>query len=95
MIAIALEQRRGALLYHLCTHLNWIDLYPLNPHSLDSSRQTLFSNRAKDTRRLGGACGNSVPKSVNAIRSEVDPPAFERLFTSFSAINFGLLQALV
>jgi len=25
-IAIALEQRRGALFYQLCTHLNWIDL---------------------------------------------------------------------
>ena len=33
-IAIALEQRRGALFYQLCTHLNWIDLYPINPHSL-------------------------------------------------------------
>ena len=33
-IAIAVEQRRGALFYQLCTHLNWIDLYPINPHSL-------------------------------------------------------------
>jgi Transposase/Transposase IS116/IS110/IS902 family len=47
-IAIALEQRRGALFYHLCTHLNWIDLYPINPHSLASFRQTFFSSRAKD-----------------------------------------------
>ena len=47
-IAIALEQRRGALFYHLCTHLNWIDLYPINPHSLASFRKTFFSSRAKD-----------------------------------------------
>src|ERR1700751_5578164 len=47
-IAIALEQRRGALVYQLCTHLNWIDLYPINPHSLFSFRQTFFSSRAKD-----------------------------------------------
>ena len=47
-IAIALEQRRGALFYQLCTHLNWIDLYPINPHSLFSFRQTFFSSRAKD-----------------------------------------------
>jgi transposase len=47
-IAIALEQRRGALFYHLCTHLNWIDLYPINPRSLASFRLTFFSSRAKD-----------------------------------------------
>jgi hypothetical protein len=47
-VAIALEQRRGALFYHLCTHLNWIDLYPINPHSLASFRKTFFSSRAKD-----------------------------------------------
>jgi hypothetical protein len=47
-IALALEQRRGALFYHLCTHSNWIDLYAINPHSLASFRQTFFSSRAKD-----------------------------------------------
>ena len=47
-IAIALEQRRGALFYQLCTHSNWIDLYPVNPHSLSSFRLTFFSSRAKD-----------------------------------------------
>jgi len=47
-IAIALEQRRGALFYQLCTHLSWIDLYPINPHSLSSFRLTFFSSRAKD-----------------------------------------------
>src|ERR1700716_2452678 len=47
-IAIALEQRRGALFYQLCTHLGWIDLYPINPHSLASFRKTFFSSHAKD-----------------------------------------------
>ena len=47
-IAIALEQRRGSLFFQLCTHLSWIDLYPINPHSLASFRQTFFSSRAKD-----------------------------------------------
>jgi Transposase len=47
-IAIALGQRRGALFYQLCTHSNWIDLYPVNPHSLSSFRLTFFSSRAKD-----------------------------------------------
>jgi Transposase. len=28
--------------------LNWIDLYPVNPHSLASFRLTFFSSRAKD-----------------------------------------------
>jgi hypothetical protein len=28
--------------------LDWIDLYPINPHSLASFRQTFFSSRAKD-----------------------------------------------
>jgi hypothetical protein len=28
--------------------LNWIDLYPINPHSLVSFRLTFFSNRGKD-----------------------------------------------
>jgi hypothetical protein len=43
-IAIALEQRRGALFYHLCTHLSWIDLYPINSHSLASFRKTFFKS---------------------------------------------------
>jgi transposase len=47
-IAIALEQRRGPLFYQLCSHLNWIDLFPVNPQSLASFRQTFFSSRAKD-----------------------------------------------
>jgi Transposase/Transposase IS116/IS110/IS902 family len=52
-IAIALEQRRGALFYQLCTHLSWIDLYPINPHSLSSFRLTFFSSRAKDDPKDG------------------------------------------
>src|SRR5262249_19617395 len=47
-IAIALEQRCGALFFQLCTHLFWIDLYPINPHSLASFRKTFFSSQAKD-----------------------------------------------
>jgi hypothetical protein len=47
-IAVALEQRRGALFYQLCAHHDWIDLYPINPQSLASFRQTFFSSRAKD-----------------------------------------------
>ena len=47
-IAIALEQRRGALFFQLCTHLGWVDLYPINPHSLASFRKTFFSSHAKD-----------------------------------------------
>ena len=35
-IAIALEQRRGPLFYQLCSHLNWIDLYPVNPLFFES-----------------------------------------------------------
>ena len=47
-IALALEQRRGALFYQLCTHGHWIDLFPINPQSLASFRLTFFSSRAKD-----------------------------------------------
>jgi len=47
-IAIALEQRRGALFFHLSTHLSWIDLYPINPLSLASFRKTFFSSLAQD-----------------------------------------------
>ena len=47
-VALALEQRRGALFFQLSSHLSWIDLYPINPHSLASFRRTFFSSRAKD-----------------------------------------------
>jgi Transposase len=47
-IAIALEQRRGALFFQLCTHSDWLDLCAINPHSLASFRKTFFSSRAKD-----------------------------------------------
>lgn len=46
-IAIALEQRRGALFYQLCSHLDWVDIYPINPESLSNFRKTFFCSRAK------------------------------------------------
>jgi hypothetical protein len=75
-IAIALEQRRGALFYHLCTHLNWIDLYPINPHSLASFRKTFFSSRAKDD-----------PVVASCLKSW-----FELTLTDFAPISQNHLQ---
>src|ERR1700755_1552060 len=50
---LLLNNARGALFYQLCTHLSWIDLYPINPHSLSSFRLTFFSSRAKDDPKDG------------------------------------------
>jgi hypothetical protein len=41
-IAIALEQRRGPLFYQLCSHLEWIDLYPVIPSHLPAFAKPSF-----------------------------------------------------
>jgi transposase len=46
-IAIALEQKRGALLYSLM-HYEFIILYPVNPHALASYREAFTTSGAKD-----------------------------------------------
>lgn len=46
-IAIALEQKRGALLYSLM-HYEFIVLYPVNPHALASYREAFATSGAKD-----------------------------------------------
>ncbi|HEX9425504.1 MAG TPA: IS110 family transposase, partial [Pyrinomonadaceae bacterium] len=46
-IAIALEQKRGALLYSLMLY-EFIILYPVNPHALASYREAFKTSGAKD-----------------------------------------------
>ena len=46
-IAIALEQKRGGLLYSLM-HYEFIVLYPVNPRALSSYREAFATSGAKD-----------------------------------------------
>jgi transposase len=48
-IAIALEQSRGALIYHLMGY-EFLELYPINPSQLSKFRQTFTPSGAKDDR---------------------------------------------
>src|ERR1700737_2308275 len=77
-IAIALEQRRGALFYQLCSHSNWIDLYPVNPHSLSSFRLTFFSSRAKDDPIDGQLLEELVRTHCDRLRPYQPEPTTER-----------------
>ncbi len=46
-IAIAIEQRRGAVVYALMTY-DFVVLYPINPKSLAKFREALRPSKAKD-----------------------------------------------
>ena len=48
-ILVALEQSRGALIYHLMGY-EFLELYPINPSQLASFRQTFSPGGAKDDR---------------------------------------------
>ena len=90
-IAIALEQRRGALFYQLCTHLNWIDLYPINPHSLSSFRLTFFSSRAKDDPIDGQLLEELVRTHCDRLRPYQAGVATERQLDLYCRQRRGLL----
>ena len=87
-IAIALEQRRGALFYHLCTHLSWIDLYPINPHSLASFRKTFFSSRAKDDPVDSQLLEELLRTHPERLRPYQPEPATERKLEQYWKYNF-------
>ena len=89
-IAIALEQRRGALFYHLCTHLSWIDLYPINPHSLASFRQTFFSSRAKDDPVDSQLLEELLRTHPERLRSYQPEPTAERKLDQYCRHRRGL-----
>src|SRR3979490_229822 len=48
-ILVALEQSRGALIYHLMGY-EFVELYPINPAQLASYRETFSPSGAKDDR---------------------------------------------
>src|SRR6266404_1714633 len=48
-VLVALEQSRGALIYHLMGY-EFVELYPINPAQLASYRQTFIPSGAKDDR---------------------------------------------
>jgi transposase len=48
-IAIALEQSRGALIYHLMSY-EFLELYPINPSQLSKFQETFTPSGAKDDR---------------------------------------------
>jgi hypothetical protein len=48
-ILVALEQSRGALIYHLMGY-EFLELYPINPSQLASFRATFSPGGAKDDR---------------------------------------------
>jgi len=91
-IAIALEQRRGALFYQLCTHLNWIDLYPINPHSLSSFRLTFFSSRAKDDPIDGQLLEELVRTHCDRLRPYQPEPTTERKLDLYCRQRRSLLN---
>ena len=91
-ITIALEQRRGALFYQLCTHLNWIDLYPINPHSLSSFRLTFFSSRAKDDPIDGQLLEELVRTHCDRLRPYQPEPTTERKLDLYCRQRRSLLN---
>jgi transposase len=91
-IAIALEQRRGALFYQLSTHLNWIDLYPINPHSLSSFRLTFFSSRAKDDPIDGQLLEELVRTHCDRLRPYQPEPTTERKLDLYCRQRRSLLN---
>src|SRR6266404_7378550 len=48
-VLVALEQSRGALIYHLMGY-EFVELYPINPAQLASYRETFSPSGAKDDR---------------------------------------------
>jgi len=91
-IAIALEQRCGALFFQLCTHLSWIDLYPINPHSLASFRKTFFSSRAKDDPVDSQLLEELLRTHPERLRSYQSEPTAERKLDQYCRHRRSLLN---
>ena len=91
-IDIALEQRRGPLFYQLCSHLEWIDLYPVNPQSLVSFRQTFFSSRAKDDPVDSQLLEALVRSHGDRLRPYQPQPISERKLDQCCRLHRGLLD---
>jgi Transposase len=91
-IAIALEQRRGPLFYQLCSHLEWIDLYPVNPQSLASFRQAFFSSRAKDDPVDSQLLEELVRTHGDRLRPYQAQPISERKLDQYCRLRRGLLD---
>ena len=91
-VAIALEQRRGPLFYQLCSHLEWIDLYPVNPQSLASFRQTFFSSRAKDDPVDSQLLEELVRTHGDRLRPYQPQPISERKLDQYCRLRRGLLD---
>jgi transposase len=66
-IAIALEQKRGALLYSLM-HYEFIVLYPVNPQALASYREAFTTSGAKDDPVDAGLLQEMVRLHHNRLR---------------------------
>jgi Transposase len=90
-VAIALEQRRGPLFYQLC-NLEWIDLYPVNPQSLASFRQTFFSSRAKDDPVDSQLLEELVRTHGDRLRPYQPQPISERKLDQYCRLRRGLLD---
>jgi len=91
-VAIALEQRRGPLFYQLCSHLEWIDLYPVNPQSLASFRQTFFSSRAKNDPVDSQLLEEIVRTHGDRLRRYQPQPISERKLDQYCRLRRGLLD---
>lgn len=91
-IAIALEQRRGPLFYQLCSHLEWIDLYPVNPQSLASFRQAFFSSRAKDDPLDSQLLEELVRTHGDRLRPYQAQPISERKLDQYCRLRRRLLD---
>jgi transposase len=91
-IAIALEQRRGALFYQLCAHLNWLDLYPINPQSLHSFRQTFFCSRAKDDPTDSRLLEELLRTHGHRLRSYQPQPSSERQLDEYCRLRRNMVN---
>lgn len=91
-IALALEQRRGALFYQLCTQGHWIDLFPINPQSLASFRLTFFSSRAKDDPLDGRLLEELVRTHAERLRPYRPESMSERQLDHYSRQRRSLLD---
>jgi hypothetical protein len=73
-------------------HLNWIDLYPVNPDSLASFRKTFFSSHAKDDPVDSQLLEEFVRTHPERFRPYQPEPTAERKLDQYCRHRRGLLD---
>jgi hypothetical protein len=75
--------------------LEWIDLYPVNPQSLASFRQTFFSSRAKDDPVDSQLLEALVRSHADRLRPYQPQPISERKLDQYCRLRRGLLDLAI